>query len=447
MRRSAKSSLPTQCSTTAAIQPRQRSRSGSGRSSMAADRASRARWGASSRAAPSRTSSVSNTPSPRTAARSSAVSKGSFGSSTVPSKVTSTCTAMVRPYWPRPAGTSRSRTDAYDECCDRATCGTSGNPARTGHAVDAAAPDGARRGPPTRPRHTRDNLCLRAAVRARGEHQHGLPHAGPARGDRAGPPHPPRPRRADLLQRGPRTRAPGVPPVPARDRDRPRRAGSARRRSRYHPRVRAGPRASCPLGPVCRMHSLRIPSEGIRVTSPLQTQGAAPAPENSPDAGVAWHYGDPFAEQRAASTAAVVVDRSNRGLIAVPGADRLSWLHSLTSQHLTELADGEGTEALLLDINGRVEHHMVLANLDGTTWIDTEAAGTEALLAYLQKMVFWADAQPRDAHDELAMLSVQGPMTDQLLELPGDVYGVSALPGGGYVRRMPRSEERRVGKE
>ncbi|MGZ4587849.1 MAG: CAF17-like 4Fe-4S cluster assembly/insertion protein YgfZ [Mycobacteriaceae bacterium] len=183
-----------------------------------------------------------------------------------------------------------------------------------------------------------------------------------------------------------------------------------------------------------------MPSEGIRVTSPLQTQGAAPAPDNSPDAGVAWHYGDPFAEQRAASTAAVVVDRSNRGLIAVPGADRLSWLHSLTSQHLTELADGEGTEALLLDINGRVEHHMVLADLDGTTWIDTEEAGTEALLAYLQKMVFWADVQPRDAHDELAMLSVQGPSADQLLELPADVYGVSALPGGGYVRRMPAPE-------
>lgn len=174
------------------------------------------------------------------------------------------------------------------------------------------------------------------------------------------------------------------------------------------------------------------------MTSPLMsTHGAAGPPEGSPDAGVAWHYGDPFAEQRVAVTSAVVVDRSNRGMIAVPGADRLSWLHSLTSQHLTALADARGTEALLLDLNGRVEHHMVLADLAGTTWIDTETAGTAELLAYLQKMVFWADVTPRDAHDELAVLSVQGPNVDQLLALPEEVYGVSALADGGYVRRMP----------
>jgi len=174
------------------------------------------------------------------------------------------------------------------------------------------------------------------------------------------------------------------------------------------------------------------------MTSPLMSfPGAATAPDGSPDAGVAWHYGDPFAEQRAATTSAVVTDRSNRGLLAVPGDDRLSWLHSLTSQHLTELGDGCGTQALLLDLNGRVEQHLVLADLDGTTWIDTEATGTPALLAYLQKMVFWADVAPRDAHDELAVLSVQGPTADRLLELPGPIYGVAALDGGGFVRRMP----------
>jgi len=177
------------------------------------------------------------------------------------------------------------------------------------------------------------------------------------------------------------------------------------------------------------------------VNSPLlSTPGAAAAPEDSPDTGVAWHYGDPFGEQRAATSSTIVVDRSNRGIIAVPGADRLSWLHSLTSQHLTELANGHGTEALLLDINGRVEQHMVLANIDGTTWIDTEASGADSLLRYLQKMVFWADVQPRDAAEELAVLSVRGPTADLLLELPGEVYGVTPLSGGGFVRRMPAPE-------
>ncbi len=177
------------------------------------------------------------------------------------------------------------------------------------------------------------------------------------------------------------------------------------------------------------------------MSSPLMnTPGAIAAPDDSPDHGVAWHYGDPFAEQRAATISAIVVDRSNRGVLAVPGADRLSWLHSLTSQHLTALTDGQGTEALLLDINGRVEQHLVLADLAGTIWIDTEPAATADLLTYLQKMVFWADVAPRDARAELAVLSVQGPTVDLVVDLPEQVFGVAALPGGGFVRRMPAAD-------
>ena len=52
-----------------------------------------------------------------------------------------------------------------------------------------------------------------------------------------------------------------------------------------------------------------------------------------PDEGVAAHYGDPLREQRAGRGAAVV-DRSNRGVLRITGPDRLSWLHSLTTQHV-----------------------------------------------------------------------------------------------------------------
>ena len=58
-----------------------------------------------------------------------------------------------------------------------------------------------------------------------------------------------------------------------------------------------------------------------------------------PDEGVAAHYGDPMREQRALDGSAALVDRSNRGVLTISGPDRLSWLHSLTSQHL-ETAGG-----------------------------------------------------------------------------------------------------------
>jgi hypothetical protein len=175
----------------------------------------------------------------------------------------------------------------------------------------------------------------------------------------------------------------------------------------------------------------------------LDVHGAVPPPEDSSsDAGVAWHYGDPYAEQRTAVRAVAVVDRSNRGVIAVPGDDRLDWLHSLTSQHFTQLADATGTEALVLDAHGHVEDHVVVAHLDGTVWLDTEHDRVAALLDYLVKMRFWSKVEPRDATAELAVLTVLGPETQPLLtglgiEVPARDYDLTRLPEGGFARRMP----------
>jgi folate-binding protein YgfZ len=153
------------------------------------------------------------------------------------------------------------------------------------------------------------------------------------------------------------------------------------------------------------------------------------------------HRGDPFAEQRAMARSAAVVDRSDRGVIAVPGDDRLSWLHLLLTQHVSELPEGTGTEALVLDINGRVLHHMAVAHVGGVVFLDTEPGEVAELLAYLVKMVFWSKVEPRDATAELAVLSVVGPETPAVLsaagvDVPEHRDGVLALPGpGGFVRR------------
>jgi tRNA-modifying protein YgfZ len=169
-------------------------------------------------------------------------------------------------------------------------------------------------------------------------------------------------------------------------------------------------------------------------------------PEHHLDDAVAVHVGDPLAEQRAMARSAAVVDRSHRGVIAVPGEDRLSWLHLLLTQHVSELPADTGTEALVLDLNGRVLHHMVVAHTvdpvrGDTVYLDTEAGEVPELLDYLQKMVFWSKVEPRDATAELAVLSVVGPDTPAVLvgagaPVPNRPRGTLALPGGGFVRRM-----------
>ena len=165
-----------------------------------------------------------------------------------------------------------------------------------------------------------------------------------------------------------------------------------------------------------------------------------------------WHWGDPFAEQRTASRGVVVIDRSHREVLAVTGEERLSWLHLVISQHVTELAEGTGTEALVLDSQGRVETHMVLAHLDGTVYLDTDPdpsvtsalpkGGPQTLREYLEAMKFWSKVDIRDATAELALLTVLGPDAERVLSAAGvevgpEPYAVAALPGGGFARRMP----------
>ncbi len=169
---------------------------------------------------------------------------------------------------------------------------------------------------------------------------------------------------------------------------------------------------------------------------------AVPAPETGPDAGAVWHYGDPFGEQRAAIDNAVVVDRSHRAVLTLTGNDRKSWLHSISSQHVSDLPDGTVTQNLSLDGQGRVEDHWIQTELDGVTYLDTESWRGEPLLAYLRRMVFWADVVVEPA--DLAVLSLLGPkLADQQVldalgvgSLPAEGAAV-ALPDGGFLRRMP----------
>ena len=205
----------------------------------------------------------------------------------------------------------------------------------------------------------------------------------------------------------------------------------------------------------------RTPGSSIDgMESPLlQAPGAVAAPDEDPELGAVWHWGDPFAEQRAATRSAAVVDRTHREIIAVGGAERLSWLHLVISQHVTELPDDMGTEALVLDSYGRIDTHMVLAHIDETVWLDTDPApqatsalpkgGKQTLLEYLEAMKFWAQVDIRDATAELAVLSLLGPDSGRILtelgvELADEPYAVTALPGGGFARRMPWPGEHAV---
>lgn len=121
-----------------------------------------------------------------------------------------------------------------------------------------------------------------------------------------------------------------------------------------------------------------------------------------PDAGMAWHFGDPLAEERTMAAGGGAVRLGSREIFTVTGADRLSWLHSLTSQQLDGLAPGQGADALLLSPTGQIEHGFGLVDDGTTSWCWTEPGAREGLLSWLESMKFWTQVELA-ARDDLAL--------------------------------------------
>jgi hypothetical protein len=139
-----------------------------------------------------------------------------------------------------------------------------------------------------------------------------------------------------------------------------------------------------------------------------RSQAAVAAPDGARDAGVPWHYGDPLGEQRILDRGEGFVDLSHRPVVEVSGDDRLTWLHTLTSQHVEALPAGQWTKALILDANGRVEHHLDLVDDGERVLMHVEPGTADALMAYLSSMVFWSKVELQ-VRDDLGVVWRPGP--------------------------------------
>ena len=141
------------------------------------------------------------------------------------------------------------------------------------------------------------------------------------------------------------------------------------------------------------------------------------------DAPVAAHYGSFVGEQRTLARGAGAVDLSHRGVLTVTGPDRLSWLHSLTTQHLTELPPHTPTQALVLSPHGHIEHDLHLVDDGESVWITTEPGAAAALVAWLDSMRFMLRVEVADVSADWAVL--------------GEPSAAESLPGEPLAWRDP----------
>jgi folate-binding protein YgfZ len=160
----------------------------------------------------------------------------------------------------------------------------------------------------------------------------------------------------------------------------------------------------------------------VAAASPLLGRPGAVEGEGA-DAGVAAHYGDPMREQRLLSEGLAVVDLSHRGVVTVTGPDRISWLHSITSQQLADLPPRVSRESPVLTPKGHVEHNLHVVDDGETTWVTTEPGDAAPLAAWLDSMRFMLRVEVADVSGHWAVL--------------GEPTGEESRPGEPLAWRDP----------
>jgi folate-binding protein YgfZ len=155
---------------------------------------------------------------------------------------------------------------------------------------------------------------------------------------------------------------------------------------------------------------------------------------NGIDAPVAAHYGSFLGEQRTLESGEGFVDLSHRGVVRVSGPDRLSWLHSLTSQFFEGLAPNTPTGALVLSPQGHVEHAMFGSDDGQAFTAHVEPGAAPALVDWLDRMRFMMRVEVSDVTEDLAVVWRPRPVEPgSSAAEPGDT------PYAGY-RFVPRVE-------
>lgn len=172
--------------------------------------------------------------------------------------------------------------------------------------------------------------------------------------------------------------------------------------------------------------------------SPLLSRPGAVAGD-PPDAGVAAHYGDFYAEQRRLVEGAGWVDLSHHDVVRISGADRIDYLQAMASQVFAGLEAGRHVESLILSPQGHIEHAFGGWD-DGSEFLaHTEPGRGAALIELIESTRFMMRIEATSATEEVALVD-DGARGPRLVErrLLGSLGDDAGAPSGVWAHEALR---------
>ena len=123
---------------------------------------------------------------------------------------------------------------------------------------------------------------------------------------------------------------------------------------------------------------------------------------------------------QAAHEDAVLVDRSNLGMIKITGETRLDLLNRMSTQKLVDLPSGSGAATVLTTDIGRIIDRLILYASSDTVYALTSENNAENIIRYLMRFVFFNDDfHMEDVSADTAVFGIYGPKAKEKLVAAG----------------------------
>ena len=146
----------------------------------------------------------------------------------------------------------------------------------------------------------------------------------------------------------------------------------------------------------------------------LDVQRSAGAVFSDDDSRV-LHFGDPQSEYAAARNESVLFALSDRTQIEITGADGAKFLHNFCTNDILGLEPGQGCEAFVTNVKGRVLGHVFVFVGEESIWLETVPDSENALISHLDRYIITEDVALHGRSAECGELFVSGPQATDLL--------------------------------
>jgi tRNA-modifying protein YgfZ len=135
-------------------------------------------------------------------------------------------------------------------------------------------------------------------------------------------------------------------------------------------------------------------------------------------------------EYEAATTAAGWVDRSERGKLALAGADAKEFLQGQVSNDVVALTPGSGCYAAFLTPKGKMLGDLRILDTGDELLLDTERAALQELFNMIRRFSLGHDVQLHKRTLERGLISLLGPDSDR-------ISGLAGLPAAEHGHLAP----------